>query len=232
MENKKHKKMISKVLNGSFYIIIILLIIFALANTKKKSENQIAHIFGYGFLSVQSDSMNGNLADSFEQGDMILVSMLDKNEKEELQIGDIVTYYDIGIREFNTHRIVEIDIDDNYIVTKADYDPITHNQNTTSDKAITLDQVVATHHLSVRNLGNVLDYMQTSTGFALCVILPVVLIFFYEGIKLIKNIMVANKEKIENKYKDDIEKTHELLKIEKEKIKEELMNQLIRQARQ
>lgn len=213
-------------INAVFYIVIISLVLFALANIKVKKVNNIANVFGYGFLSVQSNSMYGELDDSFEQGDLIFVRMLSDESRGNLQVGDIVTYYDTSIRAFNTHRIVEIDFDEQIVITRADYNAATNQVNTTPDKPIALSQVISLYKSSQPNLGTTLDYMQSPTGFALIVIVPVALIFLYEGAILVKNIIAINHEKIEKKYKEDLKNTHELLEIEKEKIKQELMKEL------
>ena len=222
----KLKKTIKITMNISFYVVIISLILFAVANMRIKKENNIANIFGFGFLSVQSNSMYGDLDDSFEKGDMIFVKLLDETSKKSLNIGDIVTYYDMSIRAFNTHRIVKINLEEDYIITQADYNPVAESTNTSPDQPITFDQVIAVYDRHVANLGTTLDYVQSPNGFAVVVILPVVIILFYEGFKLFRNIMILNREKIESKYKEDLNRTHELLEIEKQKIREALIKEL------
>ncbi len=220
-------KRVSKIaMNVSFYMIIIALILFALANMKIKKENNIANIFGVGFLSVQSNSMFGESDDSFEKGDMIFVKLLDETERQNLEVGDIITYYDMSIRAFNTHRIVEINLEEDFVVTQADYNPVSQSENTSPDQPIKLDQAIAIYDGHVANLGTTLDYVQSPSGFAIVVILPVVIILFYEGFNLFRNIMALNKEKLETKYKDDLNRTHELLEIEKQKMREALLKEL------
>lgn len=222
----KLKRVSKIVMNVSFYMIIIALILFALANMKIKKENNIANIFGVGFLSVQSNSMFGESDDSFEKGDMIFVKLLDETERQNLEVGDIITYYDMSIRAFNTHRIVEINLEEDFVVTQADYNPTSQSENTSPDQPIKLDQAIAIYDGHVANLGTTLDYVQSPSGFAVVVILPVVIILFYEGFNLFRNIMALNKEKLESKYKDDLNKTHELLEIEKQKMREALLKEL------
>jgi signal peptidase len=223
---KKTKKVFKLSLNVVFYSIIIVLILFSIANMKIKKENNIANIFGFGFLSVQSNSMYGNLDDSFEKGDMIFVNLLDETERQNLSVGDIITYYDMSIKTFNTHRIVEIKLEEDYLITQADYNQVSQSQNTSPDQPITLDQAIAVYDGHVANLGSTLDYVQSPSGFAVVVILPVVIMLLVEGFKLFKNIMALNKEKLESKYKDDLNRTHELLEIEKQKMREALIKEL------
>lgn len=229
MENKKKsapKRVLSITLNSLFYMIIVVLLIFSLANIKVKKENNIANIFGIGFLSVQSNSMLGDQADSFEQGDMIFVKMLDEESIRELEVGDIVTYFDMTIKEFNTHRIVEINAEEEYLITQADYNPVSENTNTQPDQPINFDQAIATYSTKVSGLGNTLDYLQSPTGFALFIILPVVFILAFEGVVLGRNIISLNRAKMEDKYAQEKEDTKKLLEAEKEKLREELLAEL------
>lgn len=229
MENEKKttpKKVLKITLNSLFYLIIILLLIFSVANIKVKKENDIANVFGTGFLSVQSNSMLGDKDDSFEKGDMVFVKMLDEKSVLDLKVGDIVTYFDMSIKQFNTHRIVEINFDDEYIVTQADYNQAGQNTNTQPDQPITFDQAIATYKSKVSGLGNTLDKLQSPTGFALFIILPVALILIFEGVMLVRNILQLNREKMEDKYAQEKEDTKKTLEVEKEKIRQELLAEL------
>ncbi len=139
--------------------------------------------------------MLGDQVDSFEQGDMIFVKMLDEESIGELEVGDIVTYFDMTIKEFNTHRIVEINTEEEYLITQADYNPVSENTNTQPDQPINFDQAIATYSSKVSGLGNTLDYLQSPTGFALFIILPVVFILAFEGVVLGRNIISLNRVK-------------------------------------
>jgi signal peptidase I len=215
MESKKTnitKRVFKIVLNTIFYGMIALLIGFSIANMQIKSEDNIANIFGTGFLSVQSDSMEGDLKDSFFKGDMVFVSMLDQQSRTELQVGDIVTYFDTNIRAFNTHRIIEVIVieDQLYYLTKGDNTP-------GDDGLLHSNQALAVYQSSISGLGNALDYLQTPSGFALFVILPVVLILVFEGVVLVKNIMALNHAKLEDQYTTEKEKIRQQILAEMNK---------------
>jgi signal peptidase len=152
--------------------------------------------------------------------------MLDEESVKELQVGDIVTYFDMSIKEFNTHRIVEINLDEEYLITQADYNYIGQNTNTQPDQPIGFDQALATYSSKVSGLGNALDYIQTPTGFALLVILPVVVILAFEGFVLGRNILQLNRAKMEEKYANEKEDQKALLESEKEKIRQEILAEL------
>ncbi len=209
-------------LNVLFYMFIITLLIFSAANIRVKKENDIANVFGTGFLSVQSNSMAGTESSSFSQGDLIFVRMLSESQKSSLEIGSVVTYFDHSIKSFNTHRIVDLFTVDGelYFITQGD------NVAEPDAQPLHYTQVLATYHSSVAGLGTTLDYLQSAGGFALMIILPVVIILIIEGIVLIKNIMHSNKVKFEKEFKIIEQKAMSELEIEKEKIRKQILAEL------
>jgi len=219
-------KLVSKItrisLNVLFYTIIITLLAFSVSNISVKKENDIANLFGYGFLSVQSDSMEGTEDHSFSKGDLIFVSLLDDLGRDNLKVGDVVTFYDLSVRDFNTHRIVEfIEIDgETYLTTKGD------NANQADLEPLHISNALAVHRSSVAGIGTSIDYLQTSAGFALFIILPVVLFLVVEGVLLAKHIFVMNKFKMEQYYAVEKEKALVSLEVEKEKIRQQVMSEL------
>ena len=220
-EKIQAKSIIKIILNTLFYGVILLLVFFSFANMKVKSENNIANIFGTGFLAVQSDSMKGTESDNFSKGDMIFVRMLNDNSRQNLDIGDIVTFYDLSIKQFNTHRIVDkFDIEGEiYLITQGDNTP-------GADQPIHISETISVYSSSVGGLGNTLDYLQSPTGFALFIILPVAVILIVEGILLGRNILQLNKVKMEEKYTLEKEKASLDLEAEKEKIRQQILEEL------
>ena len=95
--------------NILFYAFIAGLIIFSIININVKTNADIPNFFGNGYLSVRSDSMEGLREDSFKKGDLVLVKLLDKEEeKASLQVGDVITFYDMNLQMLNSHRIVDV----------------------------------------------------------------------------------------------------------------------------
>ncbi len=215
------KKTLKISINTFFYLVIIFMMIFSLANIKVKTENDIPNIFGTGFLAVASESMKGDQADSFDRGDMIFVKMLDSQSRQQLDVGDIITYYDRSIRALNTHRIIEIMEQDGQtlLVTQGDNTP-------GPDMPIYLLDALAIHQTTWSGAGNALAYMQTPAGFALIVILPVIVILIYEGIILGRNILMLNKSKLEEKYALDKEEAQKAMEEEKARIRQQVLEEL------
>lgn len=216
---KQKRNIFKTILNVFFYFVIIILVAFSIANIQVKREDDIPNIFGYGFLSVQSDSMEGDNDNSFYEGDLIFVRLLDDESKEMLEIGNIVTFYDLSIRQFNTHRIVDIDHEQDLMITKGD-------KASVNDLPRPISFAIATHTGTLPNIGNAIDYIQSPTGFALFIILPVLLIFVYEGIGLVRNIMALNREKYEEELKEKVSEQARLTELEKEQIRKQVLEEL------
>jgi len=222
MSKKLVRKVLRVSLNVVFYTIIVALLAFSVSNISVKKDNDIANLFGVGFLSVQSDSMEGTAEHSFSEGDLTFVNLLNDEDRENLQLGDVVTFYDLSVRDFNTHRIVDfIEIDgETYLSTKGD------NASQADFEPLHLSNALAVHRSSISGIGNSIDYLQTSAGFALFVILPVVLFLVVEGIMLVKHVFVMNKYKMEQYYVVEKEKALVTLEVEKEKIRQQVMSEL------
>ncbi len=217
------KRIFKIIANVFFYAIIIFLMIFSIANMKVKSEDNLANVFGVGMLSVQSDSMKG----TFETGDLLFVNMLDDQDYQNLAEGDIVTYYDVSIKAFNTHRIVAIDYNEQMLITQADYNYNHPNEPTYPDNSVSFDRVIAVYHGSmVAGLGSSLDYLQTPVGFALLIILPVLIVLIFEGVLLARHIMAINREKIEKQYQEEREQTAQSVESERERIRAEILAEM------
>ncbi len=220
--NKKVIKKSIKILgNTFFYFVIVFLVLFSFATMQIKREDNIANVLGTGFLSVQSNSMQGSAKDNFNKGDIIFVRMLNEQSRTNLKVGDIITFYDYNIKAFNTHRIVDIEeiSGEVYIQTKGD--------NTSGfDNPILLEQALAIYQSQVSGLGNTLDDLQKPTGFALFVILPVAILLIFEGIVLSRNVLALNRAKIEEKFSLEKEKAQLDLEAEKEKMRQQILAEL------
>lgn len=105
-----------------FYLIILFIFLVSIANIRAgKSEDKMPNIFGRGYLTVQSNSMEGSQSDSFKTNDMVVVNALTSEKSRvkaasKLEVGDIVTFYDQKLsstKKLNTHRVVLITYDSN-----------------------------------------------------------------------------------------------------------------------
>ncbi|HEY8395985.1 MAG TPA: signal peptidase I [Bacilli bacterium] len=222
------KNVLLIIANVIFYALILLLLLFAIANIKAKSVDDIPNIFGMGFLSVQSDSMNGDYEDSFKKGDLIFVNILSDKEKENLKVGDIITYYDMELKSFNTHRIVEVQGD--FYITQGDlaaknpatkYVPGGKNDPNTYE-LVSKNQVKSIYVSHWSGAGKTYDFI--IGHFEWTIVLPVALIVILEVFLLVRNVIRLNQEKLKEKYgKATLDNLDEETR---EKLRRELLEEL------
>lgn len=241
-----NKKVIFRVLkiivNTMFYFTILLLLLFSIATIRGRKLNQLdlPNIFGIGFSSVLSDSMDGDYDDSFQKGDLIIVRMLNDKNRLELEVGDIVTFMDDNFDALNTHRIVRIfnlpsvneetgeTIYETFIVTKGDK-PVVDSQGNvidSEDSARGISEFIAVHRSTLSGWGATLNKLRTPTGFALAVVVPVAILLIIQGVILSKNLIELNKTKLEEKHAQEKEVALADLEAEKEVMRARILEEL------
>lgn len=189
------KNRVKKIFNAIIDIIVVLILIVSilvvvLSLTSKSSG--VPNIFGYAPLSVASYSMEPTI----NKGDLIF-SKVTNDIGYEYKVGDIVTFpIEIdGIETLNTHRIVEV-IEDNgitYYKTQGD----NKETNPIADEEMQTSATIVAIYTGnkVPGIGNFFGFIRTQLGFFLCVLLPMILFFVYEAIRVILNLLAYNKEK-------------------------------------
>lgn len=189
------KQKLSKILHITVDVLVILVLIVSvliatLSLTSKSSG--VPNIFGIAPLSVQSDSMSGTL----ETGDLIFCKVTN-DPSFEYQKDDIVTFpIEInGVEVLNTHRVAEVIKDDNntYYQTQGD----NKDTNPTADERLQTSSTIVAQYTGVKigGLGTVLSFLRTQLGFFLCVLLPMIIFFLYEAVRVVLNVIAYNKEK-------------------------------------
>ncbi|MDD7507038.1 MAG: signal peptidase I [Christensenellales bacterium] len=225
--NQKAKKITKIVVNVLLWIFLILsLLMTILAFSAQASNAGYPKLGKTCLLTVLSDSMNG--PDGFKKGDLIICRALDDDEKKDLQVGDVVSFYaDLvgdGNKALNTHRIIERNVDEGGNVTY-----VTQGDNRevsfVPDSPIGVDQIEAIWTgKRIGGLGSVIQFLQSSTGFLVCIVLPLAAFFIYE---LVVMIMTINK--MRNKDKKQITQEEEEM-IKQRAIEEYLAKQSAQSA--
>lgn len=202
------KKVVYIVLNVLFYAFIIFLLAFAIANISAKKHNNIPSIFGYGFMAVASDSMEGNKEDSFKVGDLLIVKIV-KDEKDLEGLTpekDIVTFYDFSQEILITHRLVDIKESngnplyvaqgDKVEITNSSADYKVGQEGYYLTETLGESEILAIYSSKIKGVGKVLAFLQTKAGFGLCIVLPTALLLIFEAYLLIKNLFEINRQKL------------------------------------
>lgn len=158
------------------WAVILLAALFAFTTLATKDTNHVASLAGYTPLSVVSDSMSP----TFDAGDLIIIR---KCDPATLQEGDIVTFHTIINNEFslNTHRITEIQEDGGArsYVTKGD------NNAIADVRMITDGDIVGRFVTRLPKFGKVVDFLSSSMGFLLVIVLPLLIFFVYQVYHLV-----------------------------------------------
>ena len=250
MENAKQmnptvKKVLSIVFNVLFYVFLAILFIFSISNIRSKNSN-IPNVFGVGYLTAQSGSMTG----TFERGDNIWVKIANEKKIAKLEKGDIITFYDKNIIDtlnavgapsdgtnLNTHRIVDIITDTDGTLTyvcQGDYvdvfNPGAKYNGDLNNDSIQLVKAKDIKAVYTRNMSKgltaVLKFAKSSLGFGLCIVLPTALLLVYEIVMLVRNIILMNKEKMQNAMAEEKAAQAEDLEAQKQRMREELLAEL------
>lgn len=185
------------VISVILWAIILLAALYAFTTMATKDDQSVASILGYTPLVVETDSMKP----TFESGDLIFIKKCDTSKLNE---GDIITFHTIIDNQYalNTHRIQKID-EANGV---RSYTTIGDNNNGIADQHVISDgDIVGKYIGHVSGLGKVMNFLSSSMGFLIVIVLPMLLFFIYQvynlimiSIRLKKAMAVENAEEIAN----------------------------------
>lgn len=156
-------------------LIPILIINCTLIIKSYTNQSQVPSIGGMFPMIILTDSMEPE----FSSGDLILCRTADA---EDIQAGDIICFYDpAGNRTTTvTHRVVSVTTDEEGEIawkTRGD-------ANNTEDMALVpASSLVGVYDRSLKGVGNVAIFMQTTQGLIVCVICPILLLVLYDVIR-------------------------------------------------
>ena len=237
--------------NVLFYLFLVIVSLFSIANIRGKNQNdRVPNVLGRGYLTVLSNSMMGDNKDSFEAGDLIIVKTATEKRIEKLEVGDVVTFFDINLvrkegasSALNTHRLIYIDdstetaryytagdsfvkrvgleIDD---LTAESVEKLYYDYGN-EIQGFTAAEIKGIYSGKISGLGNTIIFI--NDHFVVCIIIPVALFFALEVGLFIYHLMKMREEKLKlelDKTKSESSEDEEALK---ERLKEELRAQLL-----
>ena len=205
---KKNKKSGKEILNIVVNVVLVVALVVAALCTYTSfvstSGNGVPSILGLRIFSIQTESMYPTMS----PGDLIFGTGID--DMSELRPGDIITYWTVinGERVLNTHRIEEIYDGNGFLIfaTKGDKNP--------GVDALTVheSEVVAKYTgMKVAGLGKVFDYLQTSTGFLIVVVIPVFLFFLFHLVQFFRVLFEYQNVKNRIRYEQERGRTEDLI---------------------
>lgn len=212
----KGQKIISNVVNVILVLAIALAAVSTYVSYVSTSGNGVPSIFGIRVLSIQTESMYPVLL----PGDLIFDVAV--KEPADLRVGDIITYWTVinGERVLNTHTIYEIyDGGDDLIFG-------TKGENNTMADPLTVheSEIVGKYSFRIGGLGKVFDYLQTSTGFLIVVVVPVFVFFLFYLVQFFRVLFEYQNVKNRIKYEQERGRTEDLL-AEQERKQQQIKDQ-------
>ncbi len=202
-EESTAKRILNTVVNALLVLAIALAAVCTYVSFVSTSGNGVPSIFGVRMFSIQTQSMYPTLM----PGDLIFDFGV--SDPGELRNGDIITYWTVinGERVLNTHRIHEIYDGGGYLIfaTKGD-------NNTIAD-ALTVheSEIVGKYSFRVAGVGKVFDYLQTSTGFLIVVVIPVFLFFLFHLVQFFRVLFEYQNVKNRIKFEQERGRTEDLI---------------------
>ena len=183
---KKRKSINNRIKKIVFIFIIIMLYNVTLLYISYINKFETSSFYIYEAYLITTNSMEPEL----KKDDIIIIK---KCKEEELKVGDIVTFKRDG--EVITHRIVEIDKNDNtgiQYITKGD------NNNVADDEYITFEDIEGLEILRIPYLGKIVNALKS--GIIIILILLIFLIVYLNKIEMKeKSEIRREKKKLEDK---------------------------------
>ena len=185
------KKVGTVLVSVLLWAIILVAALYAFTTMATKDSQNVSSILGYTPMTVQSDSMSP----TFSKGDLIFVKKCDTTK---LEVGDIICFHTLIDNQYalNTHRIEKIDETAGgarSYTTKGD-------NNQVEDTHIISDgDIVGKYVGHWAKVGNVMDFLSSSVGFLVVIVIPMLIFFIYQVYNLIMiNIRLKRAIAVEN----------------------------------
>ena len=211
-QGTKKNKVVSTIINVVLVVAIVLAILATYVSFVSTSGSGVPSILGLRIFSIQTDSMY----DTLKPGDLIVDTAV--KDPEKLQKDDIITYWTIidGERVLNTHRIVEIYDANGYLIfaTKGD------NNTTVDTLTVHESEVVGKYSFRIPGVGKAFDYLQTSTGFLIVVVIPVIIFLIYQLIQFFRVLFEYQNVKNRIRFEQERGRTEDLIEEQKQREEE------------
>ena len=198
-------KILKKVINVFIDLLVICILIVSaciLTLSLTSQDTGSPNIFGYTLNTIQTASMEpemyaGDLvigrttpdADNYSVGDIVFFQSSVFNEEEQMEV--------LAVK---CHRIVKIKEENGLTkyLTKGDNNEVSDIETDgwlTSDKILGIYETEGYKGTKIEGFGSVIDFLQTFWGFFFVIVLPMILFFIYELIRVIMNMVAYTKEK-------------------------------------
>lgn len=198
----KALKIIRSIVVWLMVVLAVCMMIFTIVSVSTFDRSDRS-LFGYKAFIVLSDSMSKT---DFDAGDLVLVKEV---EPDTLGEGDIIAYTSQNTENYGktvTHKIRRL-------TTDANGQPgfVTYGTTTDTDDAtvVTYPYVLGKYQGHIPKVGTFFQFLKTTPGYIVCILMPFLLLILMEGIRCIR---------LFRKYKSE---QQEELQAERDKIEAE-----------
>ena len=192
---EKSKSKAAKVGGIILNVLLWMFVVFAVVITvfvfsAQKDADGVPSLFGNSYISIVSDSM----APEIRTGDMIVVKKVSgMPEAAQCKEGDIITFYSsqdingdgkVG-NDIETHQIVKVREANGFVyyTTMGTNEEYSHGL---TDPEILSSSVIGIYTgTKIPGLGSVISFLGSSTGFLVCIVIPLAIFFLYELVRFI-----------------------------------------------
>ncbi len=140
MKTKAFKRLWN-IISTAIVVLVMLCAVFLMGS----------RLFGYRVFTV----ISGSMEPAYSVGDLIYVKEADVSE---IKVGDPITFVLNENLVVATHRVVEVDAENQYFYTKGDAN------NAPDASPVHFNNLIGVPHFSIPYLGYVSDYVQNPPG--------------------------------------------------------------------
>lgn len=101
-------------------------------------------------------------------------------DAKDVKVGDVISFFDPAVsrqQSVVTHRVTAINLETGEFTTKGDAN------NTEDNMPVPPENVIGIYKTRIAGAGHIAMFMQSSTGFVICVLLPIALLVFYDFLR-------------------------------------------------
>lgn len=178
----KREKVLNLVKNIVTWVVVavaVFMMIFTVISATTLNRNDRS-LFGLKMYKVLSDSMK---ATDFAAGDLVFVKEVDPATLKE---GDIVSYISQNTENFGetvTHKIRRLTTDADGNAGFVTYGTTT---DTDDEKIVTYPFVVGKYQFHIPKLGYFFDFLRTTPGYIVCILIPFLLLILSQGLTSVR----------------------------------------------
>ena len=172
-----------KIIRSIFVWLMVALAVFMMIFTiisVSTFDRADRNLFGYRAFIVLSDSMSKT---DFSAGDLVLVKEVDPSTLKE---GDIIAYTSQNTSNYGetvTHKIRKLTTDANGEPGFVTYGTTT---DTDDETVVTYPYVLGKYSSHIPKVGAFFQFLKSTPGYIVCVLIPFLLLILLEGIRCIR----------------------------------------------